>query len=166
MNKNTQRRIELILGYGIDSGTDTRRYMAIDDVLYTDVFTGTPTIEGYTGTIITRFNGRHNSDYSNEIVLEDCTEGEYNVTASWGSDKLVAELDELVQIVESDSLSTASTNAGVKSKKIEDFNVSYGTREETQADLNTAYADVFSYYIRSIMLISVSKEQRHDERYF
>ena len=164
---NTLRRAESILGYGIQTGTGSRTYTVIDGTVYTDLFSGTPTIDGYTGTIKTRFNGSQSTSYYNEIILEPshCTRT-VDVTAAWGSAAFLTEIDELLTWLDDNPFTTMADSSSVKSKKIEDFSVTMNTSEDTSSAFYDAVRSAWSFYIRNVLIISVSPEQKNDYKYF
>ena len=162
----TLRRAEQMLHYGIQDGTDERTYPVVDGVIYTDAFTGTPTIDGYTGTITKRFNGAQGATYFNEIYVTGCHLSELSVTATWGSETLRTELDALLAWIDDDDFADTADDADVQSKKIEDFSVTKKDAAATKKGLYEALMGSFSFYIRNPIIVSVTKEQRHDERYF
>lgn len=167
MNQNTIRRAEKLLGYSISNQAGSRTYIVIDGILYTDLFEGTPVIEGYDGTFTTRFNGSQSTTYKNEIILDTkkCKK-EYEVTVSWGSDTFNTEINELLEWLNDSSFSDSMDEVGVKSKKIEDFSVSYRDAEEAQSSYFDAVRSAWSFYIRSIIIISVAAEQKNVYRDF
>lgn len=162
----TLRRAEQILRYGIQDGNDARTYPVVDGIVYTDLFTGTPTVTGYSGTIVKRFNGVQGSDYFNEIHVDDCHLKELTVTAVWGDDDFLEEIDKLLSWLDGDTFTDAADDSSVQSKKIEDFSVSFKDAEGTKKSLYEALMANWSFYIRNPIILSVTKEQRHDERYF
>lgn len=164
---NELRRAEALLGYGIQNGSGQRKYVVVDDVVYTDLFQGEPTIDGYTGTITKRFNGRYGTTYFNEIVLEPhkCKR-EVTVGATWGSSDFLAEIDELLEWIHENPFTEQADNAGIKSVKIEDFSATQGTAEETKTSFYDALRASWSFYIRNPLIISVTPEQRDDYRHF
>lgn len=163
---NTLRRAESILGYSLSSQAGAREYSVIDGVLYTDVFEGTPTIGGYTGTIKTRFNGSQTTAYKNEIILDKCKDGKYTVTATWGSAALEAELKDLLDWIEANDFTEDLGNSGAKSLKIEDFSITKENADEAALSYWRSISSGWSFYIRTPILLSVSPEQRYDHRYF
>ena len=161
------RRAEQILGYGITDTPGARTYPVIDGVVYTDLFVGDATITGYTGTITKAFNSRSNAmTYWNELRIDGCTLKEVTLTLTWGSTAFLADIDGLLAWLETNSTTDNLDEAGVKSKKIEDFSVTKGTAEETSADINLILNEGFGYYIRRILLLDVAKEQKDASRYF
>lgn len=161
------RRAEQILGYGISSTAGTRTFPVVDGVVYADLFTGDATIEDFTGTITKTFNGRRNAlTYWNELRVVSCHLKEVTVTATWGSADFMTDIDGLLAWLDENPSTENFDEAGVASKKIEDFSVSFRTAEEKQLDLNTILHEGFGYYIRRPFIIDVAKEQRHGYRYF
>lgn len=164
---NVIRRAEKILGYGITDVSGEREYPVIDGVVYADLFTGTPTIDGYTGNTKLTFNGSQATPYKNQIALDPkrCKQT-VKITATWGSQVFLSEIDELLQWLEENNFTDAADEAGIRSKKIEDFSVTYRDAEEVQSSTYDTIRAAWSFYIRSVILISVTPEQKHDYRYF
>ena len=165
--QNTLRRAESILGYGIQAGTGLRTYPVIDGTVYTDLFTGTPVITGYTGTIKTRFNGSQTSTYKNEIILDkNFCNSEVVVDAVWGNTSFLTEIDELLQWLEDNQFTDTANISNIKSTEIEDFRETYNTAEDTSSNFYDALRSAWQFYIRNVLLISVSREQKDASRYF
>ena len=164
-SKNTIRRAEQILGYGITDGTGTRTFTVIDGIIYTDIFEGVPVIDGLDDYRVT-FNGHANPDYSNQIHI-NCRDGQQvEVTADWGSCSILDEIDELLSWLEANGGMSAVETSNVQSKKIEDFTVSYKSTEEAQASRDASILAVWSYYIRQPLIIGISSEKHDAARYF
>jgi len=168
-SNNTIRRVEQILGYGIkQAASSDRTYNIVNGVLYTDLFTGNITITGYDSTYTKAFNGHTNGvTYFNELILDDehaC--GEVVVTAAWGSEEFNIDIDNLFSWVECKDPTNSLNTAGIASKKIEDFSVSYKSAEEKQNDLMSILNNGFGYYIRKPLIIDVSRKQKDAGRYF
>lgn len=163
----TIRRASEILGYSFNNQSGVREYPVIDGTIYTDLFTGDVIIDGYSGTIKKSFNGKSNStDYYNEITLDCSARHLKTVTLNlrWGSSCFCTEIKDLLDYLQSETFNT--DDAGVSSKKIEDFSVSFKTADETTNDKTMIISENFSFYIRRPLIVGVSKESRHDERYF
>ena len=163
----TIRRAAQILGYSLADCGGARSFNVVDGTIYTDVFTGDVTIANYTGTITKAFNGKTSgTDYYNEIIL-DCSSRRLETVSldlAWGSDDLICELKDLLDYLQADTFDI--DDAGISSKKIEDFTVSLKTADETLNDKSRIINENFSFYIRRPLIVSVSRENRHDERYF
>lgn len=163
----TIRRAAQILGYNIDDGVGTRDFSVIDGTIYTDLFTGDVTIANYAGTITKAFNGKTSgTDYYNEIIL-DCSSRHLDTVSldlAWGSDDLICEIKDLLDYLQADTFDI--DDAGISSKKIEDFSISLKDSEATTDDKSRIINENFSFYIRLPLIVSVSRENRHDERYF
>lgn len=166
---NTLRRAEQILGYGLTDTAGPRTYRAVGNTIYTDVFEGDLTLP-FTTKFKKAFNGRVNGvEYFNEIILDTpCHERNRNVELDpiWGSAKLMAEIKDLTDWLEETPATDALDDAGVTSKKIEDFSISFRDASEKQADKSNAMLDGYGFYIRRPMIVEVSSEQKHNERYF
>lgn len=165
---NNTRRAEQILGYGINTTQDEaeeREYTCIDGVIYTDLFEGTP-IVGNFGIFKPAFNGRtHNIDYFNEVILPSNYNGRVKITAKWGSDKFMSDIDGLLQWLDKDP-TTSLNNAGVSSKKIEDFTVSFRTADETQSGVETILNEGYGFYVRKPLIVTIGSEKPDAGRYF
>lgn len=164
----TIKRAEQVLGYGIadtQPSATVREYPVIDGVIYTDLFSGNATIDGEVQTSV-RFNGKQGTDYYNEVNYSSKCSDKVSISANWRSDTFMTEIAPLLDWLEADDPTTVLDSAGVASKKIEDFSVSYRTSSEKKEDLNNAFVDGFGYYIRRPLILDVSEEQRHNERYF
>ena len=166
-NVRTFRRASQILGYNFTNCSGARNFTVVDGTIYTDVFTGDATIANYTGTITKAFNGNTSgTDYYNEIIL-DCSSrhlGTVSLDLNWGSDCFCSEIKDLLDYLNTDTFNV--DDAGVSSKKIEDFSISLKDSVATSDDKSRIINENFSYYIRRPLIVSVSKENRHDERYF
>lgn len=163
----TFRRASQILGYNFTDCSGTRDFTVVDGTIYCDVFTGDVTIPNYTGTITKAFNGKTSgTDYYNELIL-DCS-SKYLDTVSldlyWGSDCFCSEIKDLLDYLQADTFDV--DDAGISSKKIEDFSVSLRTSDETSNDKSRIINENFSFYIRRPLIVSVSKENKNDYRYF
>jgi hypothetical protein len=164
---NTLHRAEAILGYGIGSATaGVRTYRVVDGIIYTDLFTDKPVIDGYTGTLTTRFNGSQRTPYFNEIVLNDKCQPEVSITAAWGNDTFTTEVDDLLKWLEDNPFADIADNSSVQSKKIEDSSTTFKDSDEAGSSFYDAVRGVWSFYIRNPIIISVTPEQRHDYGYF
>lgn len=162
------RRAEQILGYGITSKSGPRTYPVIDGTVYADVFTGEATIEDYTGTIRTSFNGRSNGmEYYNQLYLgSHCHLTEVTLDLDWGSSCFMTDIDGLLAWLNTNSPTDNLENAGVSSKKIEDFSVSFRTASDASQDVSIILNEGYGFYIRRPLIIEVAKEQRYDHRHF
>lgn len=163
---NTIRRVEQIIGYGLSDVSGERNYTPVDGILYTDAFEGDATLTGYTGTFVKRFNGKQGMTFFNEIILSGKCLGEVTVNAAWGSNDLECELKPLLDWVEADDPNALIDDAGVASKKIEDFSVSFRDSEETKAQTIDGLISGYGFYIRRPFILDVSEEHRRNERYF
>lgn len=165
---NTIRRAEQILGYGITEVPGPREYIVVDNVIYTDIFEGDITIPGIT-SFKTAFNGRVNGmSYFNEIILPPSHRRHKSVEidAPWGSKQFNEDIEGLLAWLDENKPSDYLEDAGVSSKKIEDFNISFRDASEKQSDINTILHDGYGFYVRRPLIISVASEQKHNERYF
>lgn len=157
----TRRRLESIVGYGLSDTSGTREFPVIDGVIYTDLFTDTPTVEGFEVTGV-RFNGEQGSEYNNEIRV---TEQKYldetlvTVTASWGSEDFEVDAQGLIDYIDSNG----SGEAGVRSKKIEDFSVTVASGQETINDFWSYVNLNWGFLIRRAMIIDVAPERTKDD---
>jgi hypothetical protein len=169
MNKNTMRRIEQIVGYGISDTEGKRTFTPVDGILYVDLFEGD--IPEELG--VKSFNGRKNGvTYFNQIELSKnysksyCKQGDVTLELNWGSNEYNEEIKGLADWLEENPAVDNLDDAGVKSKKIEDFSVTKGTAAETQADINIILHDGYGYYIRRPLIVGVSQENKDASRYF
>lgn len=165
-SNNVIRRAEQILGYGITTTAGERTYPIIDGVIYTDLFEGNAP-DGYTKALNGRVNG---ISYYNELIVNNYHRSTCPKTASltltWGSTAFMTDIDELLQWLEDNPAVDSLDNAGVKSKKIEDFSVSYGSDEDKQNDIASVLKSTYGFYIRKPLIISIAPEQRDASRYF
>lgn len=164
---NTIRRAEQILGYGITKTSGKRYFTVVDGVIYTDLYTGEVTLP-FTDKFKKAFNGRVNGmTYFNEIRLDtNCYDGkDVELELAWGSTDFDDDIQGLTDWIE-DTGDESLDNVGVKSKKIEDFNVSYSDAEETEDSKQSALIDTYGFYIRRPLIIGISSEQKHNERHF
>lgn len=166
--KNTIRRAEKIVRYGLTGGDGERTYLVVDNVVYTDVFEDDITITGYNGSYKKAFNGDFNStDYYNEIHLTSrCIPKQITVSADWGSKCLLKELEQLLDWLEDNTFEDSMDNAGAKSLKIEDFSITQGSAEEVQKAKYDSIMANFSFYIRNPIIVGVSPEWKDDYRHF
>ena len=168
--KSVIRRAEQILGYCITSVAGVRTYPVIDGIVYADLFSDSDpiTIEGYTGTIKKSFNGRSNGmEYYNQLDLgSSCHLKEVTLDLYWGSECFYTDIDGLLLWLQVNTPADSLDDAGVKSKKIEDFSVSYSTAAEKQDDINIILHDGFGFYVRRPLIIGVAQEQGDGSRYF
>lgn len=159
------RRIEQIVGYGISDIDGERTFTPVDGVLYVDLFEG----DIPEGLGVKSFNGKRNGvEYYNQIELPKnyCKQGDVTLDLDWGSTEYNEEIQGLIDWLEENPTVDNLDDAGVKSKKIEDFSVTKGTAAETQADINTILLDGYGYYIRRPLIVGVSSEQKDGYRYF
>lgn len=156
---NVERRAEAILGYGISDKEGARVYRVLDGIIYTDLFEGAvPT--GYRRG----FNGRQDTDYFNELYVDKRLRGKVELDLAWGSKTFNLEIKGLLDWLALNA-GLDTSNAGVKSKRIEDFSITNGTAEEQQDDINVAISNEYGFYIRRPLIINVG-EQRDAGRYF
>lgn len=161
------RRAEQILGYGITDTAGERVYAVSDGVVYTDLFTGDVTIEGYTGTIKKAFNGRVNGmTYFNQLILDTCHLEEVTLTLTWGSEQFMTDIDGLLAWLNENSTADNLDEVSIKSKKIEDFSVTKASAEEARDNASIILNEGYGFYIRRSFIIDVAKEQRDASRYF
>lgn len=163
------RRAEEILGYGITSIPGDRTYTVIDGVIYTDLFTGPVTIPGYAGGFTRAYNGKVNGlEYYNEIVLHKPNKCQQTVTLDldWGSECFKNDINDLLEWLEDTPSTDDLDNAGIASKRIEDFSVSYRSGSDTGQDTYDALVRGWGYYIRRPSMVDVAGEQRDAARYF
>lgn len=170
---STTRRAERILGYGINTTSGTRKYTIISDkvfsVVYADLFGSITSITDENGNTVTdyqlAFNGKNNGlAYYNEIWLPGYVCGSVTIDASWGSSSFDTEITSLLTWLEANQPNLS--DSGISSKKIEDFSISLRTASEQKDDLKVLLDDGYGYYIRKPLIIDVSREERHNERYF
>lgn len=169
--KSVIRRAEQILGYGITCIAGERTYPVIDGVVYMDLFNDSDfTIDGYTGTIKKAFNGRINGvEYYNQIYLDTryCKKlKEVTLDLDWGSQCFNEEITGLLDWLTENTGGDLLDDAGISSKKIEDFSVSYRDADEKSVDLSIILNEGFGYYIRKPFIIDVAREQKDGSRYF
>ena len=155
-NPATIRRAEQMLGYGIKAGTGEREYPLIDGVVYTDLFSGTATVDGVTFT--PAFNGKkYGTTYYNELhVTSDCKRT-VKVTATWGSAAFETELKDLLDWLEENPAVDGFDSAGSKSLRIKDYAETFGSAEEQTSDLNEIIDRGWGYYVRKPLIISVGE---------
>lgn len=167
-SNSTIKRAEQILGYGLSDDAGKRYFTVIGNKIYTDVYTSTATVPNYSGTVREAFNGDRNSDYYNEIILDDdCLDGqEVELNLTWGSSTLKSELDSLLAWIDDDDPTDALDNSDIKSKKIEDFSVSLTDSDESIKRKDNALLSGYSYYIRRPFILNISAEHTDDYRYF
>lgn len=153
---STIRRAEQILGYGIQDGTGEREYPVIDGVVYTDVFTGEATVEGYTGKITRAFNGKINGlGFYNQLYVNKCKHSTVKVTAAWGSADLMAELKTLLDHLDTVDIVESLDGVATKSLRIKDYSETFATAEEQTDSLNTVLYREYGYYIRRPLIVSI-----------
>lgn len=167
MDNNTVRRAEQILGYGITKTAGDRTYTVVDGIVYADLFTGDPTVD-FSGDIVKSFNGvRNGVTYFNQIELKGkCLPKEVTIDALWGSTEFDTDIDPLTDWIAQDDVTDTLDESGVSSKKIEDFSVTYRNSEEAGQAKGNALADGWSWYIRTPLIVGVSREQKDGGRYF
>ena len=162
MTENERRRLENIIGYGISNTAGEREFILIDGVIYADLFEGTPTVEGMTVTGV-RFNGKQGGTYFNEIRVDSTDwckdETTVKVTADWGSDTFETDAQELLDYISSN----ATGEAGVRSKKIEDFSVTVAGGEESINDFWQYVNLNWGWMIRNSLLIDIAPERDTDD---
>lgn len=168
-SNNVIHRVEQILGYGLSNTAGARTYTVIGSIIYADVYTGNPTIQGYSGKIRKSFNYNANGvSFFNELMLEDDSmDGkQVEVTATWGSPDLLSELDELLAWLKDTDPTNKMDDAGISTKQIEDFHVVTRNGSLTSEGYKKALIDGFGFYIRKPLIVNISSEQRNDWRYF
>lgn len=166
-SSNTIHRAERILGYSISKTAGERTYMVIDGTVYADLFDNStaPVIDGYTGTQVLSFNGHRGTTYYNQIEVDGCQKY-VKITATWGSTTFDTEIKDLLDWLEDNPATDLLDNSYVRSKKIEDFTITKTTEEEAQQNQYGALQSGWSWYIRTPLIIGVSKEHSYNERYF
>ena len=159
MDTNVQRRVEALLGYGIGAGTGEREYPVLDGVVYTDLFSGTPTVSVSGFTLA--FNGRkYGTAYYNEIIVGDVKADTVTVNATWGSDEFNDDIDGLIEWATNHKPEFDA--AGITSKKIEDFSVSLADAEKRQDDFSVILNEGYGYYVRKPSVLEINGEQRRE----
>lgn len=165
----TDRRLEQILGYGISDTAGARTYQVVDGVIYADLFDTAPTsIPGFPGAFHVAFNGKRNGmSYWNEIILDAPTcLASVTLDLDWGSDDFNTEIQPLLDWLIANPGASMLDAAAVKSKHIEDFSVTMASGEELVDNQDAILAADWSFYIRSPLIIGVSREHRNDWRHF
>lgn len=152
----TIRRAEQILGYGIKAGTGEREYPVIDGVVYTDLFSGTATVDGVTFT--PAFNGKkYGTTYYNELHVNSNCNRTVKVTAAWGSTTFETELKDLLDWIEENPAVDSLDSAGAKSLRIKDYAETFGTASEQTQDLTDVIDRGWGFYVRKPLIISVGE---------
>ena len=157
---NSEFRTMKTIGYDWRIDPAERTYPVIDGVAYVDVFTAEDNNGGKYS-----FNGDHNAEYYNQIVVDDCNDT-VTLTLDWGSNQFECDIKPMIDWYDANPASKLLSGAGVKSKKIEDYSVTKGTAEETIADIQTSMIEAFGYFIRRPLIVSIAGDQRDAGRYF
>lgn len=164
---DTLREASSILGYGINYEATTateREYPVIDGVVYTDVFTGTATVDGVEFT--PEFNGnKYDTAYYNELHIKGKCKSTVKVTAKWGSNTLIGDLTNLLDWLTNNQFGDRVDGAVTKSIRIKDTAESFATGDERNDSIDETIRRSFGYYIRRPMIISFG-ENKDAARYF
>jgi|SRR5215217_3883091 len=102
--------------------------------VYTDPFTDVSivTVNGNEVTYYPAFWDKRTSDYYNSIVLDKKTCKDVTITATWGFPELPSDLKQL--LARSFSLASQSyKNISVKTKRVEDFSITYEDLTDDEA---------------------------------
>ena len=103
--------------------TPREGYRTVFTGIFTDV--SSVTVDGKAVTYYPAFFGKRNGDFYNSIVLEEATCEDVVVTATWGFTELPADLAKLLTNAGT-VVSQSYVTKDVKSKRVEDFQVTYG----------------------------------------
>ena len=104
--------------YGVRDGYRT---------VFTDIFTTIRSVKingASVGYYKAFFNNR-NGDFYNSVVLDECASGDVVIDANWGLTDLPADLQRLIDNAAT-TISTKYQARDVKSKRVEDFQITYG----------------------------------------
>ena len=158
--KIATKRLEQLLCMKLNNETEARSFFIREGyrTIFTDVFTGDVTVsvdgvEQEASTYSVRQFDNLNGDWFNSIVFKQHlprTAEMITVTADWGFTCLPSDLKLLLaRLFE---FSTDNTDDRVKSKKIEDYSVTYSdkTAYDQLIESNSAIIDAYSVCVRSI----------------
>lgn len=159
----SNRRVEGILRYAYNIRPGVREFNIINGIAYVDVFTPDGTEPGEV-----RFNGKLGlTEYANEIVMPRNHRGDtIRLELIWGNSVFEGDILELIEWVEDWDAGTSLDNASTRSKKIEDFSVTFEDAVESEERTSQRLNDLFGFYLRRITIVDVAEEQRDAGRYF
>lgn len=147
-NLNTAKAyLEDLLCTSLSCEAGERVYESRDGytTVFTDYFTGDPTVtvNGKTKEVSSRFFDNRNSKFKNSIVFKDtftCND-EVTIDADWGFSPMPADLAHLLAQLFAISSKPYKVQGDIKSKRVEDFQVTFGERSDvdilTQANALT-----------------------------
>ena len=105
--------------------------------VFTGIFSAVSdvTVNGVSVDYTPYFFDNRNSDYFNSIVLSEIPESEVSVTAEWGFSELPKDIQRLIAQMFA-VVSKKRSVSNIKSKKVEDFSVTYGDLSDFDAFVN------------------------------
>lgn len=162
-SKNTIRRAEQILGYGIGNKQGKREYPVIDGVIYTDLFEGEIELPFKFRLAFNGVQGR--TDYYNEIIPTTKCRKSVIVEANWGSTEFNEEIADLLDWLEGNPSLDGIDSVGTRSLRIKDTSETFATAQEQKEGIDSILNSGFGFYIRRPLIISFG-EQPDAARYF
>lgn len=123
--------------------------------VFTDYFTdeATVTINGeVTEKFSTRFFDNRNSELKNSLVFEDTFDHDDEVTidAAWGLDPMPADLGHVLAQLFAVAAKLYKVNGDVKSKRVEDFSITFGDRSDVEMVIDSNIVTISKYSLCSV----------------
>lgn len=141
----------------VSEGPEARVYESRDgySTVFTDYFSGEPTVT-INGTARTDFSSRffdnRNSTLKNSLVFEckfNCND-EVTVTAKWGFETLPNDLGSLLAQLFAISAKPYKASGDLKSKKVEDFSITFGDRSDVEMVVSGNALTIQKYSLCSV----------------
>lgn len=123
--------------------------------VFTDYFTGdaTVTINGKSSeNFSTRFFDNRNSELKNSLVFEDTFDHDEEITidAAWGFSPLPSDLGAILGQLFAVAAKPYKATGDVKSKRVEDFSITFGERSEVDMVIDSNIATISKYSLCSV----------------
>ena len=136
----------LCLDFSQDSGERTFTAREGMRTVFTGIFSdvNSVTVNGQAVDYYPAFFDKRNGSFFNSIVLTKAVCGEVVIDADWGFDKLPADLKKLLANAEAVT-SQAYSVKEVKSKRVEDFHITYSDLSDDEAFLKQNAVTINKY---------------------
>jgi hypothetical protein len=136
----------LCLDFSQDSGERTFTAREGMRTVFTGIFSNvrSVTVGGQAVGYYPAFFDKRNGDYFNSIVLDKPVCGEVVIDADWGFDELPADLKKLLANAEAVTSQAYSTKE-VKSKRVEDFQITYSDLSDDEVFLKQNAVTINKY---------------------
>lgn len=118
------------------------------ETVFTDIFTDITSVK-LDGEVFTDYevyqNDRRNGQWFNSIVLNKCYSGEVEIEADWGFGGMPVDVQLLLAKLFGLVGSMNTSNGNIKSKKVEDFSITFGDTDVYDQFVTENHATIDKY---------------------